>query len=106
LAERLSAHPLIVPTLDSSIRTGFDALADRLGVRPQIAAEVEDVAMMRFLAREDLGLAVLPPIVVRDEIEAGLLVDSHQLQGMVETFYAVTIERLFPNPILSELLHP
>lgn len=105
LADRLRRHPVIVPTLDSSIRTGFDSLTDRLGVRPQIAAEVEDMAMMRLLAREDLGLAVLPPIVVRDEIEAGLLVECHKLPGIVETFHAVTMERLFPNPILSKLLH-
>ena len=51
LADRLRRHPVILPTVDSSVRTGFDALADRLGVRPQIVAEVEDMAMMRLLAR-------------------------------------------------------
>ncbi|KAA2283898.1 LysR family transcriptional regulator [Arenimonas fontis] len=105
LAERLRTHPIIVPTADSGVRTGFDALADRLGVRPQIAAEVEDMAMMRLLARNDVGLAVLPPIVVRDEIAAGLLVETDQLPNIAETFYAVTVERRFPNPLLRPLLH-
>ncbi|HYE00978.1 MAG TPA: LysR family transcriptional regulator [Alphaproteobacteria bacterium] len=104
LAERLRSHPLILPTADSGVRIGFDAMADRLQVRPQIAAEVEDMAMMRLLAREDVGLAVLPPIVVRDEIEAGVLVESDRLPGLVETFYAVTMERRFPNPLLRSLL--
>ncbi|MCF5936112.1 LysR family transcriptional regulator, partial [Xanthomonas perforans] len=40
-ADRLRSHPIILPTVDSSVRIGFDALADRLGVRPQIVAEVE-----------------------------------------------------------------
>ncbi|WP_017908757.1 LysR family transcriptional regulator, partial [Xanthomonas sp. SHU 199] len=61
IADRLRQHPIILPTVDNSVRAGFDALADRLGVRPQIVAEVEDMAMMRLLAREDIGLAVLPP---------------------------------------------
>lgn len=106
LAERLHQHPIILPTVDSSVRTGFDALADRLGVRPQIVAEVEDMAMMRLLAREDIGLAVLPPIVVKDEIAAGVLVEGEHLPGIVETFYAVTMARRFPNPLVRLLLTP
>jgi LysR family transcriptional activator of nhaA len=106
LTQHLSTHPVIVPTAGSGVRVGFDALADRLGIRPQIAAEVEDMAMMRLLAREDVGLAVLPPIVVKDEIAAGVLVEAEKLPGIVETFYAVTMERRFPNPLLRRLLHP
>jgi len=60
---------------ESSIRAGFDALVNRLGVRPRIAAEVDDMALLRLLARERIGLAVVPTIVVRDELEARLLVE-------------------------------
>ena len=104
LAEQLRNHPIILPTVDSSVRTGFDALTDRRGVRPQIVAEVEDMAMMRLLAREDIGLAVLPPIVVKDEIAAGVLVEGEQLPGIVETFFAVTMARRFPNPLVRLLI--
>lgn len=106
LADRLRKNPIILPTADSSVRAGFDALADHFGVRPQIVAEVEDMAMMRLLAREDIGLAVLPPIVVRDEIARGVLVEADRLPGIVETFYAVTIARRFPNPLVRLLLQP
>ncbi|MGO4562637.1 LysR family transcriptional regulator [Rhizobiales bacterium 3FA27D7] len=104
LAERLNSHPIILPTMDSSVKIGFDALVTRLGIRPQIVAEVEDMAMMRLLAREDIGLAVLPPIVVKDELESGVLVEADRLPGIAETFYAVTIARKFPNPVLGLLL--
>lgn len=104
LVDLLRDHPVIVPTLDSSVRAAFDALADRLGVRPQIVAEVEDMAMMRLLAREDVGLAVLPPIVVKDELAAGLLVEGNEPLEITETFFAVTMERRFPNPALRALL--
>lgn len=106
LADRLRKHPIILPTVDSSVRTGFDALADRLDVRPQIVAEVEDMAMMRLLAREDIGLAVLPPIVVKDEIAGGVLVAGDRLPGITETFHAVTMARRFPNPLVRLLLQP
>lgn len=97
--------PLILPTTASGLRAGIDALIDRLGVRPQIAAEVDDMAMMRLLAREGVGLAVLPPIVVHDELASGALLKSEQLPNLTETFYDVTVERRFPNPLLAELLH-
>ncbi len=104
LEDLLSRQPIILPTADTGVRIGFDALADRLGIRPQIAAEVEDMAMMRLLAREGVGLAVLPPIVVQDELSSGKLVAVDRLPGIGETFFAVTLERRFPNPILAELL--
>ena len=80
------------------------ALVARLGITPQIAAEVDDMAMMRLLAREGAGLAVLPPIVVKGELEAGTLVEFDALPGMIESFYAVTVKRRFPNPLLGPLL--
>jgi LysR family transcriptional activator of nhaA len=61
----LATHPVVLPDRESSVRTGFDAWMERLDLRPQIAAEVDDMAMMRLLAREGVGLAVLPPIVVQ-----------------------------------------
>ena len=100
----LAAHPVVLPTPGNGIRTGFDALAARLGLRPRIAAEVDDMAMIRLLAREDVGLAVVPPVVVRDELASGALVEAPHALGIAETFYAVTIERRFPNRLLADLL--
>jgi len=104
LAALLRDHPVVLPTPESSVRIGFDALMDRLDIRPEIAAEVDDMAMMRLMAREDVGLAVLPPIVVKDELASGRLVQAADLPDIAETFYAVTTERRFPNPLLGPLL--
>ena len=104
LADLLTRQQVILPTVNSSVRIGFDALTDRLGLRPQIVAEVDDMAMMRLLARENVGLALVPPIVVKDELASGLLVEADHALGIAEAFYAVTVARRFPNPILRDLL--
>ena len=106
LASLLAREPLVLPTMESSVRIGFDALLDRMGLRARIAAEVDDMAMMRLLAREDIGLAVVPPIVVRDELASGRLVEVAQLPQLSETFFAVTLTRRFPNPLLRQLIEP
>ena len=104
LADLLSRQPVLLPNRESSIRTGFDALSDRLGLQPQIAAEVDDMAMLRLRARDNVGLALVPPIVVRDELAAGTLQESPFDLGIAEAFFAVRLERRFPNPLLRDLL--
>jgi LysR family transcriptional activator of nhaA len=104
LRRLLSEHPLIIPGPDSSIRTSFDALVDRLGIEVRIAAEVDDMAMLRLLARHGSALAIVPPIVVADELEQGILMELVRIPELAETFYATTLRRRFPNPLLRELV--
>lgn len=104
LIDWLQSEPLILPAPGTALRSAFDGLAARLGASPAIAAEADDMAMLRLLAREDAGLAVIPPIVVRDELASGLLLEAVRLPGISEVFLAVTQKRRFPNPLLTGLL--
>ena len=96
--------PLVLPGHASNARAGFDRLLSSAGVRPLILAEVDDMAMLRLLARRGNGLALVPPVVVRDEISNGSLVVTHQIPEIRETFHAVTPSRRFPNPLVGELI--
>ena len=96
--------PVILPTQESNTRAGFDRLLAAAGVRPRIMAEVDDMAMLRLLARESQALALVPPVVVRDEIARKQLVETHRIPSLRETFYAVTPSRRFPNPLVAELV--
>ena len=103
LTDLLATEPMILPT-ESSIRTGFDSLIARIGVVPRIAATVDDMAMVRLLAREDVGLALTPAVVLADEIAQGILERAPVELDIVESFYAVTADRSFPHPWLSTLI--
>ncbi|RYH11342.1 LysR family transcriptional regulator [Tropicimonas sp. IMCC6043] len=102
--EILSSEPLVLPTPETSIRASFDALLETLGIIPRIAAEADDMAMLRLLARADAGIAVIPSIVVQDELNAGRLKEYARLDDVREVFAAVTIGRKFPNPLIKEVL--
>lgn len=104
LHDLLAEEPLVLPAVETSVRAGFDALADSLGIRPRIAAEVDDMAMLRLVAREHDGLSVVPPVVVKDELANGTLVEVERLPDLHETFFAITARRRFPNPLLRSLL--
>lgn len=104
LESLLRQESLVVPTVDSSIRTGFDALVNELGIQPRIFAQVDDMAMLRLVARSHDGLSVIPPIVVKDELDQGVLTEVARLPGLAETFFAITVPRRRENPLLRELL--
>jgi LysR family transcriptional activator of nhaA len=106
LAELLASEPLLLPATGTSLRADFDALTARLGVTPRIAAEVDDMAMLRVLAVAHAGLAVVPSIVVREELARRRLAEIARLPGLHEVFYAITLARRFPNPLLREIFRP
>ncbi len=100
----LEASPLILPGAESELRTEFDSLCERLGLRVRVFAEVDDMATLRLLARDTDALALVPSVVVRDELEQGLLYELCVVPDIVETFYAITVERNFQHPLLNTLL--
>lgn len=99
----LQAEGVILPS-GSAIRAEFLDHVGARGIVPRIIADVEDMAMIRLLAREGAGVAVAPDVVVADELEAGRLVTAPFVLGVTERFYAVTVPRLFPHPRLGPLL--
>lgn len=102
--EDLRTQPVVLPSLDSGIRVEFDHALALAGIRPIILAEVDDMAMLRLIARESDGLALVPPIVVRDELSSGILIEHCRLPTITESFYAIVPTRRFPNPLLSDVL--
>jgi LysR family transcriptional activator of nhaA len=99
----LESAPLIVPT-DSIIRAGFENLVAQMGISPRIVANVDDMAMVRLLAREGAGVAIAPAVVMADEIAAGILATAPFDLNIKEPFYAVTLPRTFTHPALAELM--
>lgn len=100
----LQNHKLVLPGPNSEIRAQFDALCDEHGIKPTVFAEVDDMAMLRLLARDSGALAVLPAIVVQDEIQQGALRELMRFPGIKESFFAVTVPRRFEPPLLKTIL--
>lgn len=100
----LRTEPILLPSLDSDIRVAFDRILELAGIRPNILAEVDDMAMLRLLARERDGVTLVPPIVVRDELKTGILIEHCRIPEVTEKFYAIVQKRRFPNQLLAKIL--
>jgi LysR family transcriptional activator of nhaA len=102
--EDLDGLPVLLPSWQNNVRAGFDLIVEQAGVHPRIVAEVDDMPMLRLLAREGAGAALVPPVVVLDELAQGSLCELCKVPALRESFYAITLARRFPNPALGRLL--
>jgi len=100
----LKGEQLLLPGPDNDIRAAFDVLCSRLGVRVAVRAEIDDMALLRLLTRDSEGIALVPSIVVQDELQAGVLQEYCEVPDLFEDFYAITVQRRFASPLLKELL--
>jgi LysR family transcriptional regulator, transcriptional activator of nhaA len=96
--------PFLLPGQHSGIRAAFDLACGRFGVKVRVFAEIDDMAMIRLLARASDAVALLPAVVVRDELTSGTLCEYGVIPGVYEDFYAVTVERRYEHPLVKVLL--
>lgn len=102
--EDLQGLTVMLPGPDSELRTGFDLLCEQLGLRVRVLAEVDDMAMLRVLARVSDAPVLVPAVVVRDELRQGLLQEYVALPNLHEDFFAIHIQRQYQHPLITALL--
>jgi LysR family transcriptional activator of nhaA len=95
---------LLLPGHRSDIRTEFDMLCESLGIAINVFAEVDDMAMLRLLARDSGRVALLPEVVVQDELRTGILQKYCVVPKVYEHFYAIMTKRHFQPGVMKLLL--
>ena len=89
----LDGAPFVVPTRNTALRRSLDDWFASASVRPQVVAEVEDVALLQVLGQEGLGVFAAPS-VVEEEIRRAYRVEAlGRLDDVRERFYAVSVQR-------------
>jgi LysR family transcriptional activator of nhaA len=95
---------MAMPSVRHSVRAQFDALCISAGVQPKVRAEIDDMTMLRLVARDSGWITVLPEVVVQDELHSGVLVHVGQSSQLSEHFYAITLQHSPPVGPLNQLL--
>ena len=94
----------ILPGKQTEIRSAFESWCAIHHYRADVQAETNDMAMLRLLARDSGAIAVLPPIVVKDEIAEGLLEVYEHIPNAFENFYAISANKKRVPALLNQLL--
>lgn len=104
IPDDLHGVDIALPGTRHALRAQFDALCESAEITPKLRAEVDDMALLRLIARDSGWLTLLPEIVVQDELRAGSLVVVGVSSQLQERFYAITAPHRGRIDVLEELL--
>jgi LysR family nitrogen assimilation transcriptional regulator len=109
----LPAYPLIIPSRPNAIRALVDARLATLGMRPQVALEIDAIGAILELVAEGQGHAVLSPRAIEASDAGRQLVARPIVQPPLTTTLAIVVSAQRPStPVqaaaiaLIELLLP
>jgi len=60
--------------------------------------------LLRLLARDSDCIALLPSVVVQDELRSGRLVEHAVVPDLYQYFYGVTVQRYYEPALVQALL--
>jgi LysR family transcriptional activator of nhaA len=102
--ECLAGMPVLLPTGHSAVRPRLDQWFERQGLRPRIAGEFEDSALLAAFGRSGMG-AFPVSRWSQEELQKDpgvrLLGDCPEL---LEHFYLISAERKIQHPLVQKLL--
>lgn len=104
LKEDLSKYRLLLPGVGNELRARFDQICEAQGLHYKVMAEINDMPALRLLARDSEGIALLPTVVVQDELKSGILQEYCKLPNLYERFYAISLRKQFEPEIVKYLL--
>lgn len=93
----LQSAPLLLPTENTAVRRSLDFWLQSQGIRPVIAGEFQDYALLRAFGQAGGGIFPIPSV-----FEKQLKQESLQRIGRTEEirsrFYAISVERKIKHP--------
>jgi LysR family transcriptional activator of nhaA len=99
----LSGAPLLLPTRENALRSRLDQWFASHDLRPDVAGEFEDSALLMTFGRSGLGLFPAPAVMAADvEAQFGAL-PAGDLKGVREQFFAISAERRIRHPAVEAI---
>jgi LysR family transcriptional activator of nhaA len=99
----LEKHQLLLPGHGTEVRAMFDTYCDENSLNYEIMAEINDMPALRLLIRDSACIALMPKVVVQDEIKNGSLQEYCTIPNLFEHFYAVHMERHIESDLFNKL---
>lgn len=99
----MAGAPVLLPTADTDLRRSLELWFERLDLRPQIAGEFEDYALLREFGQACHGLLPVPSVLAGQLRRRGGLRVVGSAEGARSTFYAISLERRIKHPAVGAI---
>jgi LysR family transcriptional activator of nhaA len=94
----LEGAPLLVPTEGSALRRSLDQWFDSEKLRPRIAGEFKDRALMKMFGHAGAGIFPAPTAIEKEVKSRYQVVVVGRVESVTERFYVISIERRLKHP--------
>jgi LysR family transcriptional activator of nhaA len=102
----LAQMPLLLPTAHAAVRPRIDQWLEQHGLRPRIAGEFEDSALLAAFGRGGLGAFPASRWSKQELLADTKLAWLGDTPELVETFYLISAERRIQHPLVQRLVAP
>jgi LysR family transcriptional activator of nhaA len=94
----LTDAPMLVPTANAALRRGLDEWFDKEDLRPRIAGEFEDSALMKVFGQGTGAVFPAPAAIARDVCRLYAVREIGRTSAVRERYYAISAERRLKHP--------
>jgi LysR family transcriptional activator of nhaA len=96
----LDGAPFLLPLETSTLRGSLERWFEARGIRPRVAGEFQDSALLETFGQAGIGVFAAPSAIEREVRQYYSVSPIGRLEGVVERFYAVSIERKLKHPAI------
>jgi len=100
----LDGAPFLLPAHGTTVRRQLEPWFERHGIRPHIVAEFGESALLKAFGQEGAGIFPVPSVVEREVAVQYSVRPLGRVDGVLETFFAITMEQRVVSPIIRHLL--
>lgn len=100
----LSRVPVLLPTTHAAVRGRLDQWFEREGIRPLVAGEFEDSALLKTFGAGGMGVFPAAEMVHDELVERYGVARIGRSESVLEHFYAIGTEKKVAHPLVQRLL--
>jgi LysR family transcriptional activator of nhaA len=100
----LRGAPFLLPGFDTALHSQVQAWFDLQDLRPIVAGEFDDGALLMSFAREGAGFVLAPTVLAATICREYGLEPLGEITTVAEQFHAVTVERRVDHPAVRRIL--
>ena len=94
----LDGAPFLLPMEGSSLRRAMEQWFDSENIRPKLAGEFKDRALMKTFGQAGAGIFAAPSAIEGEIRDHYKVVTIGQIDSVTERFYAISVERKVKHP--------
>ena len=102
--QSLARVPLLLPTSHAAVRGRIDHWLEQAGIRPTVAGEFEDSALLKTFGASGMGVFPAVDLVHDDLVQRYDVKRIGACEGVEEHFFAIGTEKKVLHPLVQRLL--